>query len=778
MIKGIITVAFSLAVNVSASAQLFQVPSRVTFSNINVNLEPGARDIVQTDVYALLANRTTINTRLDRAALYFPIIENILSEENVPNDFKYLVLQESGLTPDAVSTSNAVGFWQFKKETATDYGLRVDDEIDERKNIHASTRAAARYLKKNNTTLNNWVSTLYSYYLGLGGIRTLVPAEWNGAREITVDEKTDRYILRCLAHKLVYENELRGYRSAQTPFYEYKASGGKSFTQIADQLGVDEVELRRYNRWVGGSKIPQDRDYVMLVVVNNPSQPGVASTQAGPATVAQQSTTASRPTTTVVRRTKTKEPEFPVLRRITPTSRRQSNGPIFYEINGKDGILAQEGDTYEKIADRAGIRSSRFLTRNDMEESDAIQPGKVYYIQKKNKKAAVAYHTLQHGQTLWDVSQMYGIRLSFLLRKNRIKSESEAVQPGRVLWLQKTRPCKTAIEVVPLPDPEQPKEAEQPAIEVAGKPDTATTRQPEVAVNVPTTTTPPQRNSGRVVLVDENGQVVSGNPSGNPSTPANRPPVTTNPNPTTPNPRPATREPQVATTPRPAPSRNTYPVTPGEADAPAPTTPSRQPVTRTEGKGTYHVVEPGETFYGIARKYDLKPSDLRDLNGMTSYPVLKTGDRILVKGTPTTAARPTAKPAVTEEKIATRPAAAATSYHTVQPGETFFAVARKYNLTPEELRDINGLTEMPLVNVGDRFAVRSGVPRPSQPNQSGSLPANRSENSWTYHTVQSGETLFGIARKYKVSASNLRQWNNLSAEGAIQSGQRLKIKNK
>ncbi|OZI09863.1 hypothetical protein BWI93_01555 [Siphonobacter sp. BAB-5385] len=148
MIKGIITVAFSLAVNVSASAQLFQVPSRVTFSNLNVNLEPGARDIVQTDVYALLANRTTINTRLDRAVLYFPIIENILSEENVPNDFKYLVLQESGLAADAVSTSNAVGFWQFKKETATDYGLRVDDEIDERKNIHAATRAAARYLKK------------------------------------------------------------------------------------------------------------------------------------------------------------------------------------------------------------------------------------------------------------------------------------------------------------------------------------------------------------------------------------------------------------------------------------------------------------------------------------------------------------------------------------------------------------------------------------------------------------------------------------------------------
>ena len=147
MIRSFLTLAFCFIVNAYASAQLFQVPARVTFGNVVVNMNTGAQDLVQTDVNALLSNRNTLNSRLDRAVLYFPIVENILAEENVPADFKYLVMQESGLAPDAVSTSNAVGFWQFKKETAQEFGLRVDDEIDERKNIHASTRAAARALE-------------------------------------------------------------------------------------------------------------------------------------------------------------------------------------------------------------------------------------------------------------------------------------------------------------------------------------------------------------------------------------------------------------------------------------------------------------------------------------------------------------------------------------------------------------------------------------------------------------------------------------------------------
>ena len=71
--------------------------------------------------------------KIDRMLLYFPIIERIFKEEGVPEDFETLAIQESGLISDAVSSADAVGFWQFKDFTAQEVGLRVDKRIDERK---------------------------------------------------------------------------------------------------------------------------------------------------------------------------------------------------------------------------------------------------------------------------------------------------------------------------------------------------------------------------------------------------------------------------------------------------------------------------------------------------------------------------------------------------------------------------------------------------------------------------------------------------------------------
>ena len=151
-------------------AQPSPVPETTEFAGVTVNISKDAQAIIQNDIKSLLNNRTYLNAKLDRVALYFPVVETMLAAEGIPDDFKYLCIQESGLLPDAVSKSNAVGFWQFKKETALDFGLRADEQIDERKNIHASTRAACLYLKRNFQVLNNWISTLNSYRTGLSNV--------------------------------------------------------------------------------------------------------------------------------------------------------------------------------------------------------------------------------------------------------------------------------------------------------------------------------------------------------------------------------------------------------------------------------------------------------------------------------------------------------------------------------------------------------------------------------------------------------------------------------
>src|SRR5215217_4537794 len=144
-----------------ARAQSVTVPDNLYLADQRMILSSSGREEIQKKVDALMKYPKYFQARVALADTYFPIIERVFREEGLPDDFKYLVLIESGLIADAVSTSNAVGFWQFKKDTATDYGLQVNDNIDERKHIVESSRSAARYLlKSNNLYYKNWHNTI------------------------------------------------------------------------------------------------------------------------------------------------------------------------------------------------------------------------------------------------------------------------------------------------------------------------------------------------------------------------------------------------------------------------------------------------------------------------------------------------------------------------------------------------------------------------------------------------------------------------------------------
>ncbi|MCU0467117.1 MAG: LysM peptidoglycan-binding domain-containing protein [Arcicella sp.] len=419
-------------------AQSYPVPETVEFAGINVNISKDAQSIIQNDIKTLTSNKTYLNAKLDRIALYFPIIETMLAAEGIPDDFKYLCVQESGLLADAVSKSNAVGFWQFKKETALEFGLRVDEQIDERKNIHAASRAACLYLKRNNLVLNNWISTLNSYRTGLSNVYKFIVKEWYGSKDITVTAKTDFYVLRVLAHKLVFEKEIAKYKPSDITFFEYTFNGGKSIPFIAKELVVSEDDIWKYNRWVSTTTIPEDKPYTMLIALSEdelePMRQKVLSMN-GKVDVLSE------------------DLGFPVLTRITPKTKNK-NVPIFYNINNKAGIQAQVGDDVESICVRADFDVEDFIKYNDLPDGldTKIIPDEVYYLEKKAKKAPVPFHTVTNAteQSLWKVSQMYGICLSKLLKYNRLDAPQRLVD-GRVLWLQKTRPANSPVEVITLP---------------------------------------------------------------------------------------------------------------------------------------------------------------------------------------------------------------------------------------------------------------------------------------------------------------------------------------
>lgn len=94
---------------------------------------------------------------------YFPYIDSYFHEVDIPDDFKYLAVAESGLRNEVISHAGAAGIWQLMPDTARRFGLRVDDEIDERLNFERATRAAGAYILHLQSIFQNWTLAAAAY---------------------------------------------------------------------------------------------------------------------------------------------------------------------------------------------------------------------------------------------------------------------------------------------------------------------------------------------------------------------------------------------------------------------------------------------------------------------------------------------------------------------------------------------------------------------------------------------------------------------------------------
>ena len=419
--------ALFFAVTIHAAAQSPQVPHKMEFAGMTLTIRDDARREIQKDVDAMTKSPKHFTIKVEKAKTYFPIIEKIFADEGVPDDFKYLALQESSLIPDAVSTSNAVGFWQFKDFTAIEMGLRVDKVVDERMNIASSTRAAARYIKKNNTIFNNWLYALQSYQMGAGGVMRSEDDTHNGEKHAEITSKTYWYVKKFLAHKIAYQDAVKGKGQLQVTVYENKAE--KSTADLASELSVSEAELKEFNKWIRSGKIPADRTYVVVV----PGPAGI-SFESLPSVVlaAEQG------------RTKPVAPTGSAKSSITQSA--STLKPLIIKINGIEAILAVEGDNAVKIASRAKADLASFLRWNEISYTTQIIPGMYYFVRKKRARASEDYHTLRNGESLWMVSQKYGVRMKKLRRFNRLSTE--AVATGTTLWLSSMKPKSAENQVV------------------------------------------------------------------------------------------------------------------------------------------------------------------------------------------------------------------------------------------------------------------------------------------------------------------------------------------
>ncbi|MEO6686878.1 MAG: LysM peptidoglycan-binding domain-containing protein, partial [Dyadobacter sp.] len=385
------------------------------------------------------------------------------------------------------------------------------------------------------------------------------------------------------------------------------------------------------------------------------------------------------------------------------------------------------------------LRRPRFLKYNDMSVDMPIIPGNVYYLDRKNKKASIPFHTAKTGDSWQSISQQYGLRLVNLLKFNRTISKTYPLQTGQVVWLNKKRPKKTPIEII-TPKPVD-KTVTDPVIASAPT-------QPQSGNDIPTNAS--GRKKYTPVLVDKNQSSIAKEDQN--FQPGVVPTVSS----------PSTVEiPTVAA----APSGNTNDrvviITQDGSDgsfkqAPEPKAVPSKPATKPAGKP-------------VAKRTDSNPFSTPSENASrtpaNTQPAAFDNPLPPVKE----------KPAVTAVKETT-------NFHTVEAGQTFYSISRMYNLSVKELLSINRLNDIVKLSVGQKLIVGKGA---SSTSESGTGKASGNTKSIaeerpsqrsgvTTHTVAAGETLFRISQNYHVGVEELQKLNKLSGNTVIV-GQKLKI---
>ncbi len=201
--------------------------------------------------------RRWFKTWLERSHAYLPTMQATLAQRGLPQDLAYVAMIESGFSPNAISTAEAVGYWQFITPTAARYGLKINWWLDERRDFKKSTTAAARYLGDLFKQFGSWYLTAAAYNMGEGRTQRLVNKYktknyWILSKKPDFPDETRQYIPKLLAAMLIAKApRLYGFHSLKPkePYsYEYfHVPGGTDLHSLAAYLGLNASQLKRLN---------------------------------------------------------------------------------------------------------------------------------------------------------------------------------------------------------------------------------------------------------------------------------------------------------------------------------------------------------------------------------------------------------------------------------------------------------------------------------------------------------------------------------------------------
>lgn len=179
------------------------------------------RERLEKELLLTLWDRPQVILWIKRSNRFLPVIEEMLEANNMPNDLKYIAIIESALRPHVGSRKGAIGFWQFMQPTGQKYGLKINSEIDERRNIFKSTQAAINYFKELYEILGSWTLSAAAYNMGEQGLQSEILAQKSdNYYRLYLPLETQRYVMRALSAKIILSApEAYGFQFTEADLY-------------------------------------------------------------------------------------------------------------------------------------------------------------------------------------------------------------------------------------------------------------------------------------------------------------------------------------------------------------------------------------------------------------------------------------------------------------------------------------------------------------------------------------------------------------------------------
>jgi len=236
-----------------------ELPEKMDFAGEPVPLDnPDIRERMDRELLVNTYWQSNGLLVIKRAHKYFPIIEPLLKKYGLPDDFKYLAIAESALQNNT-SPAGAAGFWHFLKGTGREYGLEINDYVDERYNLELATKVAADYLKASKRRFGSWTMAAAAYNGGNAGIdNQLKRQKVDDYYDVLLNDETSRYVFRILAFKeILSDPEKYGFNFREKDLYTaiptYKVRVDSAVTDFADfakKFDINYKILKIHNPWL------------------------------------------------------------------------------------------------------------------------------------------------------------------------------------------------------------------------------------------------------------------------------------------------------------------------------------------------------------------------------------------------------------------------------------------------------------------------------------------------------------------------------------------------